>query len=52
MTATELIESLQKLIADRPDVSDMYVILVDDPIERASYVSVVEIDGTEMVNIG
>jgi hypothetical protein len=31
MTVTELIECLQKLIAQRPDVAGMYVMLDDDP---------------------
>jgi hypothetical protein len=41
MTVTELIECLQKLIAQRPDVAGMYVMLDDDPTLCVSNASVV-----------
>jgi hypothetical protein len=52
MTAQELIESLQKLIAERPDVAGMYIMLCEDPTLCASEVRVVEDEyGEELVSI-
>ena len=53
MTVTELIESLQIMIFNRPDVAGMDVILDDDPTFCVSDVNVTLGDDcqTEVVNI-